>query len=110
MMIPGSNVLKVGLFGIGLDTYWPQFEGLRAQLEEYQQTIHAKLENNSTRIIDAGLVDNMEKSRSAASLFEREEVRLVFLYISTYALSSTVLSVIQHLHVPVVVLNLQPVS
>ncbi len=21
-------MIKVGLFGIGLDTYWPQFEGL----------------------------------------------------------------------------------
>ena len=24
-----DNQLKVGLFGIGLDTYWPQFPGLR---------------------------------------------------------------------------------
>ncbi len=40
--------LKVGLFGIGLDTYWPQFEGLYDRLVGYlhiveqgiQQPIH----------------------------------------------------------------------
>ena len=28
-MEASDNQLKVGLFGIGLDTYWPQFPGLR---------------------------------------------------------------------------------
>ncbi len=27
--------LKVGLFGIGLDAYWPQFKGLKERLEGY---------------------------------------------------------------------------
>ena len=34
---------------------------------------------------------------------------MIFLYVSTYALSSTVLPVVQQAGVPVVVLNLQPV-
>lgn len=34
--------VKVGLFGVGLDTYWPQFEGLLARLTGYQQEIAAK--------------------------------------------------------------------
>ena len=25
--------LKIGIFGIGLDTYWPQFKGLKQRLE-----------------------------------------------------------------------------
>ena len=39
----------------------------------------------------------------------REGVEIVFLYVSTYALSSTVLPVVQRVAAPVVVLNLQPV-
>ncbi len=27
--------LRIGLFGIGLDAYWPQFAGLRERLEGY---------------------------------------------------------------------------
>ena len=27
--------LRIGLFGIGLDAYWPQFPGLKERLEGY---------------------------------------------------------------------------
>jgi len=55
------------------------------------------------------MVDSVEKAREAAALFKREDVELIFLYVSTYALSSTVLPVVQKAGVPIVVLNLQPV-
>ena len=31
--------VRVGLFGIGLDAYWPQFDGLKARLDGYVQTM-----------------------------------------------------------------------
>ena len=102
--------VKIGLFGIGLDTYWPQFKGLKDKLVGYQNRIRAGLERDGVSVVDAGLVDNPDKSAAAADLFVKEGVDLVFLYISTYALSSTVLPVVQKTKVPVVVLNLQPVS
>ena len=46
----------------------------------------------------------------AADLFKREDVEIIFLFISTYALSSTVLPVVQKAKVPVVILNIQPVA
>lgn len=102
--------VKIGLFGIGLDTYWTQFKGLKDKLVGYQSKIRAGLERDSVSVVDAGLVDNLDKSAAAADLFGKESVDLIFLYISTYALSSTILSVVQKTKVPVVVLNLQPVS
>jgi L-arabinose isomerase len=100
---------RIGLFGIGLDTYWPQFEGLKNRLVGYQQQIAERLRECGVELIDAGLVDNPSKARDAASLFRREEADLIFLYVSTYALSSTVLPVVQQANAPVIVLNLQPV-
>jgi L-arabinose isomerase len=100
---------KIGLFGIGLDTYWPQFQGLLDRLNGYQRQIADRVRGFGVDLVDAGMVDNPEKARVAASLFRREEVELIFLYVSTYALSSTVLPVVQKVGVPVVVLNLQPV-
>lgn len=100
---------KVGLFGIGLDTYWPQFEGLLARLTGYQGQIAERLREYGADLVDVGMVDSPDKARSAASTFRREEVGFIFLYVSTYALSSTVLPVVQQVGVPVVVLNLQPV-
>ena len=61
------------------------------------------------QIINAGLVDNARRRLLAAgSLFRRSEVDLIFLYVSTYALSSTVLPVVQQAKVPVIILNLSP--
>jgi L-arabinose isomerase len=100
---------KIGLFGIGLDTYWPQFDGLLGRLQAYQGRIADRLRGFGVELVDAGMVDSPEKAVAAASLFRREEVEVIFLYVSTYALSSTVLPVVQRARVPVVVLNLQPV-
>ena len=100
--------VKVGLFGIGLDTYWGQFAGLRERLERYLGTIEKNLQSTGAEVVSAGLVDNVEKAGKAAELFKSKDVRIIFLYVSTYALSSTVLPVVQKAGVPVIVLNLQP--
>ena len=109
-MVAYQADVKIGLFGIGLDTYWPQFKGLKDKLVGYQDEIKIGLEREGVSVVDAGLVDNLDKSDFAADLFVREGVDLIFLYISTYALSSTALAVVKNTSVPVVVLNLQPVA
>jgi len=101
---------KVGLFGIGLETYWAQFDGLLDNLLEYQKRIKNRIEGFGVEVIDAGMVDNPVSARLAADLLKAQDVEIVFLYVSTYALSSTVLPVAQKLKVPVVILNLQPVA
>jgi L-arabinose isomerase len=100
----------VGLYGIGLDTYWAQFDGLYDRLQGYQQSIAMRIQKNhpGIKLINTGIVDNPEKAREAGALLAREQVDLVLLYISTYALSSTVLPVVQQIKAPVIVLCLQP--
>lgn len=99
---------KVGLFGIGLDTYWAQFDGLLNKLLSYQETIKSKITEFNIEVVDAGMIDNPEKARIAADLLKKNDVELVFLYVSTYALSSTVLPIAQKVKAPIVILNLQP--
>ena len=102
--------MKIGLFGIGLNTYWGQFNGLLDRLDGYRRQIAAKMGEMDAEIVDAGMVDDPTKAAAAAACLKENDVELVFLYISTYALSSTVLPVVQRLGVPVIVLNLQPVA
>lgn len=103
------NMNKIGLFGIGLETYWGQFEGLLDRLTGYQNFIADKMTQYGATVIDAGMVDSPEKAQAAAELLRRDDVEMVFLYVSTYALSSTVLPIARKIKVPVVILNLQPV-
>ena len=102
--------MKTGIFSIGLDTYWPQFDGLLDKLLGYHGEIRERIGTMGTDIVDAGMVDSPERAREAAALFKTEDVDIIFLFISTYALSSTVLPVVQKAKVPVVLLNLQPVA
>lgn len=101
---------KAGLFGIGLDTYWAQFDGLLGNLKKYQEQIKNRIAGFGVDVADAGMVDNPEKARAAADFLKSQGVEILFLYVSTYALSSTVLPVAQRLKVPVIILNLQPVA
>lgn len=105
-----SAHLKIGLFGIGLDTYWPQFEGLKERLEGYLKVVESKLSQFHPDILNAGLVDNTDKAFETGRLFRKEDIDLVFLYVTTYALSSTVLPVVQRLGVPVIILNIAPAA
>ena len=101
---------KIGLFGIGLETYWPQFEGLLERLKGYQKQIADKMAEFGAEVVDAGLVDSPEKAREAGDYLKKNDVEIVFLYVSTYALSSTVLPIAQKLKCPIIILNIQPVA
>jgi L-arabinose isomerase len=103
-----SASLKIGLFGIGLDAYWEQFEGLKDALEGYLSEVHKKMAEIHADIINAGLVDTVDKAFATGKLFRKEDVNVIFLYVTTYALSSTVLPVVQRSKVPVIILNLTP--
>jgi L-arabinose isomerase len=107
-MNSSDDQLKVGLFGIGLDTYWAQFPGLRDRLVGFTQQVAGKLESSRVRVINLGLIDTPEKSFAAGHEFRKADVDLIFLYVTTYALSSTVLPAVRRAKVPVIILNLSP--
>jgi L-arabinose isomerase len=103
-----SDKLTIGVFGIGLDVYWEQFEGLKTCLESHLEIVCSKFADQDVNVVNAGIVDTVDKAFKAGKNFRQTDVDIVFLYVGTYALSETVLPVVQRLNVPVVVLNLAP--
>ena len=59
-------------------------------------------------MVNLGLVDTPPKALEAGHRFRQADVDLIFLHVTTYALSSTVLPVVQRAKVPVIILNLRP--
>jgi L-arabinose isomerase len=102
--------LRIGLFGIGLDAYWPQFAGLQQRLEGYVGRVAAKLARPGVEVVNLGLIDNPVRAQAAGREFRRADVDVIFLHVTTYALSSTVLPVVLRAKVPVIILNLQPAA
>jgi L-arabinose isomerase len=100
--------LRIGLFGIGLEAYWPQFPGLKTRLEGYLARVESTLARPGVECVSAGLIDTPDRAYAAAHFFREQDVDLIFLHVTTYALSSTVLPVVRRARVPVIILNLSP--
>ena len=100
--------IKAGLLGVGLNTYWNQFEGLRERLEEYQNEIGRRMGMSDVKVINVSIVDSQESVGMAVETLLKNRIDVLFVYVSTYALSSTILPVVQECRVPVLLLNIQP--
>ena len=108
-MATDTRPVRIGFLCTGLNTYWGQFEGLLDHLLSYSGTIvsHIKAQGDVS-VRDVGMVDCPEKAVEAAAALKDAGVDLVFLYVATYSLSSTILPVARELSCPVILLNLQP--
>jgi L-arabinose isomerase len=106
--VVSAHAPRVGLFGIGLETYWRQFAGLRERLGGYLGQVEEKLRSSGVHVVNLGLIDTPEKALAAGHDFRMQDVDAIFLYVTTYSLSATVLPVVRRTKVPVIVLNLAP--
>ena len=102
--------VRIGLVGLGLEAYWSQFAGLEERLNGYVHEVEKRISSNSRAVVNLGLVDTPEKAIEAAHRSRREDIEILLVYVTTYALSATVLPLIKRAKVPVVLLNLQPAS
>ncbi len=100
--------LTVGLVGFGLEAYWPQFAGLEDRLLGYLSEVEGKIGSPARTVVNLGLVDTPESALEAGHACRRNDIDILLLYVTTYALSSTVLPIVQRAKVPVLLLNLQP--
>ena len=98
---------RIGIYSVGLNTYWGQFEGLLDCLMGYNRFIAERLSEYG-EVYNFGLVDTEDKGREAGEYFNQNNVDLVFSHVATYCTSSCVLPVHQINQAPVIVLNLQP--
>ena len=102
--------LRIGLAGLGLEAYWSQFTGLEERLKGYLDQVQNKITTGSRTVVNLGLIDTPEKSLQAGHKARAEDIEILLVYVTTYALSSTVLPLIKRAGVPVILLNLQPAS
>lgn len=104
-----ADVTRIGFFATGLNTYWDQFDGLLDKLRGYAGKIVSHIEGTGgVHVHDAGMVDSPEKAVTAAMDLKKAAVDLVFVYVATYSLSSTILPIVRELGCPAILLNVQP--
>src|SRR6185369_1485651 len=103
-----KDTLRVGLCGIGLQAYWPQFEGLHTRLTGYVRQVGDRLEQLGAYVEHLGMVDSPQRGCEAGHECRQADIDLLVIYVTTYALSNTVLPMVLRAKVPVLMFNLQP--
>lgn len=101
---------NVGVVGVGLSTYWSQFDGLLDYMHVKQAAFIKKLEPYQVTIKDFGLIDSSEKAYQVLSKMQGSELDLLFIDMLTYATSETFTPLIQCLQIPIVLVSLQPLT
>ncbi|MFF7721905.1 arabinose isomerase [Streptomyces luteogriseus] len=99
---------RIGLVAGGLGTYWPQFPGLLAQLQESAAHVAGRFRQMDAEVTDAGFVSDAREGARAAEVLRKADCDLIVLFLTTYLTSSMVLPIAQRSHTPVLVIDLQP--
>lgn len=100
---------RIGFLHTGLDTYWAQFDGLKEHLDGYAGRIVSFIKSkDDIEVTDVGIVDSPESASRAAEGLRRSGIDLLFIYVATYSLSSTILPVAKEAGCPCILLNVQP--
>ena len=99
---------NVGVFGVGLDKYWEQFNGLYDYMRKKQDVFLRKLQKYPVTVTDFGIIDNAQKAYAALPAIKSANLDILFIDMLTYATSSTFGAIVRELEIPVVLAALQP--
>jgi L-arabinose isomerase len=101
---------NIGVMGVGLDTYWDQFEGLYDVMLDKMKSFNAKLEKHSVTVSDFGIIDNAEKAYAVLPKLKAADLDLLFVDMVTYATSATFGVIAREMNIPIVLVVLQPLN
>ncbi len=101
---------KVGILGVGHDTYWGQFDGLLPELMGYLDVFEKQVRANGVEVVNFGMIDNARSAYAALPKIQAADVDLLFVDMLTYATSCTWGILVRELNVPIVLVALQPLK
>lgn len=99
---------NIGVIGVGHSVYWDQFPGLREKLLIKLAIFEQKIMHFGFQVNKYGLIDNSKTAYDALAKIKASSLDLLFVDMLTYATSATFAPIIRDLHIPVVLVALQP--
>lgn len=101
---------NVGILGVGHDTYWAQFDGLLKELMGYLAVFDKRVRANGVNVVNFGMIDNAKAAYEVLPKIQGANLDLLFVDMLTYATSCTWGILARELHVPIVLVALQPLK
>ena len=100
---------RIGIIGMGHFLYWPQFDGLKETLMQKQQTFKTYFSGTSD-LVELGFVDDIDTSFEALKRAGSADLDALFIIMSTYVTSAVVFPFAKYLHVPQILVAIQPLD
>ena len=101
---------NIGIFGVGHQTYWSQFDGLLDELTGKLDVFVKRVEARGVQVTNFGMVDCAQAAYALLPRLQAADLDLVFCDMLTYATSATFGVLIRSLGVPIVLVALQPLK
>jgi len=101
---------KAGLLGVGHHTYWPQFDGLEAEMHRKIKDVKSRIESNGLEVVEFGLLDSAQSAYAVVSEIKKADLDILFIDMVTYATSSTFGVLCRELNIPIVLVAVQPLA
>ncbi|MCQ2385480.1 MAG: L-fucose/L-arabinose isomerase family protein [Clostridia bacterium] len=98
---------RIGIIGMGHFVYWPQFDGLLEELKKKQKVFKTYFSDRS-ELIDLGYADEIDSATLCLKKALASDLDALFIVMSTYVTSQTVFPFAKYLHVPQILVALQP--
>lgn len=99
---------RVGVLGVGHDTYWGQFPGLLEELNGHLRTFEDLVEDCGVDVVSFGMIDNPQVAQEKMLEIGASNIDLLLVDMVTYATSGTFGVICRSLNVPIVLAALQP--
>jgi L-arabinose isomerase len=100
----------VGLLGVGHHSYWPQFPGLLEEMHRKLDSLKGRLEANGVEVAAFGMIDQAQGAYDVLPKIKAADLDLLFIDMVTYATSSTFGILCRDLHLPIVLVSIQPLA
>ncbi len=100
----------IGVFGVGFQKYWSQFDGLREELATKLGRFVDAVEARGVSVSNFGIVDDARAAYELLPRLKAADLDLVFCDMLTYATSATFACIVREVNVPIVLVALQPLK
>jgi L-arabinose isomerase len=105
-----KRTANIGIFGVGFNKYWPQFDGLLDELTKKLNIFIDRVKANEVQVTSFGIADDAESAYAILPKLKAANLDLVFCQMLTYATSASFGAIIRGLDIPMVLVALQPLK
>jgi L-arabinose isomerase len=105
-----NRTANIGIFGVGFNKYWSQFDGLLDELTGKLNIFIDKVKTNEVQVTSFGIADDAASAYALLPKLKAANLDLVFCHMLTYATSASFAAIVRGLDIPIVMVALQPLK